>query len=156
MKSDDLTIFGHDGDLLIMNLRCKSAWIHYKEAVSCSGINGSRLSEKWFPSCRNHRFLQPDRWGKTFRNTHAAYRVCDKVELITPARFLFDAGSTPKLWNMKMLQDEHLKVIEYEEDASKIFPNTEIKGGVAITYREDVYMGFARKDVERTKVNTKK
>ncbi len=55
-----------------------------------------------------------------------------------------------------MLQDEHLKVIEYEEDASKIFPNTEIKGGVAITYREDVYMGFARKDVERTKVNTKK
>ena len=66
----------------------------------------------------------------------AAYRVCDKVELITPARFLFDAGSIPKLWNAKMLQDEHLKVMKYEEDASKIFPNTEIKGGVAITYRD--------------------
>lgn len=65
-----------------------------------------------------------------------AYAISDRVELITPARFLFDAGSTPKKWNQKMLNDEHLKVEHYEPDASKIFPDTDIKGGVAITYRD--------------------
>lgn len=66
----------------------------------------------------------------------AAYEVADKVELITPGRFLFNAGKTKKEWNEKMLNDPHLKVFHYEEDASKMFPNTEIKGGVAITYRD--------------------
>lgn len=65
-----------------------------------------------------------------------AYKVADKVELIHPARFLFNAGSTPKTWNQKMLADPHLKVLHYEQDASKIFANTEIKGGVAITYHD--------------------
>ena len=67
----------------------------------------------------------------------AAYEVCDKAEFITPARFLFNAGKTPKAWNEKMLKDPHFKVQHYEEDASVIFPNTEIKGGVAITYRDE-------------------
>lgn len=65
----------------------------------------------------------------------SAYSVADKVELIHPARFLFNAGSTPKAWNQKMLNDEHFKVLDYEQDSSKIFRNTDIKGGVAITYR---------------------
>lgn len=63
------------------------------------------------------------------------YELANVVELITPARFLFDAGQTPKAWNRKMLEDPHLKVLYYEPDASKIFPNTDIKGGVAISYR---------------------
>ena len=66
----------------------------------------------------------------------AAYGIADKVEMIHPARFLFNAGSTPKAWNEKMLNDEHFKVLDYEGDASKIFPNTDIKGGVAITYHD--------------------
>lgn len=66
-----------------------------------------------------------------------AYEVADAVELIHPARFLFKAGSTPKAWNQKMLEDPHLKVLEYESDASRIFKNTEIKGGVAITYHDN-------------------
>ena len=66
----------------------------------------------------------------------AAYTVANKVELIHPARFLFNAGSTPKAWNQKMLNDNHFKVMEYEEDCSKVFSNTEIKGGIAITYRD--------------------
>ena len=66
-----------------------------------------------------------------------AYKVADKVELIHPARFLFNAGSTPKAWNQKMLSDPHLKVLHYEQDASRIFANTEIKGGVAITYHDE-------------------
>ncbi|NMC59790.1 MAG: hypothetical protein GYA51_10480, partial [Candidatus Methanofastidiosa archaeon] len=64
-----------------------------------------------------------------------AYKIADKVELITPARFLFNAGATGKAWNEKMLSDEHLKVLYFEQDSSKIFPNTDIKGGVAVTYR---------------------
>jgi len=66
----------------------------------------------------------------------AVYEVGTVVELITPARFLFNAGRTPKAWNSKMLNDEHLKVLKYESDASKIFSMAEIKGGVAITYRD--------------------
>ena len=62
-------------------------------------------------------------------------KVADAVELITPARFLFNAGQTPKAWNQKMLDDPYLKVLFYEQDAAKIFPNTDIKGGVAVTYR---------------------
>lgn len=66
----------------------------------------------------------------------AAYTVSDRVELITPARFLFNAGKTPKVWNQKMLADPHLKVLYYEQESDKIFPNTDIKGGVVITYRD--------------------
>ncbi|MCO4648919.1 Type II restriction endonuclease [Streptococcus infantarius subsp. infantarius] len=63
-----------------------------------------------------------------------AYQLSDKVILITPARFLFNAGSTPKAWNKKMLEDKYLKVIYFEQNSSNIFPNTDIKGGVAVTY----------------------
>ena len=64
-----------------------------------------------------------------------ANKIGDVVELITPARFLFNAGQTSKAWNRKMLDDPHFKVLYYEQDASKIFPNTDIKGGIAISYR---------------------
>nr|WP_288828359.1 Eco57I restriction-modification methylase domain-containing protein [uncultured Clostridium sp.] len=65
------------------------------------------------------------------------YIIADKVELITPARFLFNAGQTPKKWNEKMLNDEHLKVLYFEQNAASVFPNTDIKGGVAITYHDN-------------------
>lgn len=67
----------------------------------------------------------------------ASYKVGSSVMLITPARFLFNAGRTPKQWNEQMLNDEHLKVLYYEKDGEKVFPNTDIKGGVAITYRDE-------------------
>lgn len=65
-----------------------------------------------------------------------AYKIADKVCFITPARFLFNAGKTPKKWNAKMLSDEHLKVAFYEQNSQKVFEGTDIKGGVAITYRD--------------------
>lgn len=65
-----------------------------------------------------------------------AYKLSNKVELITPGRFLFNAGATSKTWNQKMLADEHLKVIYYSQKSSEVFANTDIKGGVAITYRD--------------------
>ena len=65
------------------------------------------------------------------------YKVAGKVELITPGRFLFDAGSTPKSWNQKMLGDSHLKVLEYHADAKKVFPTIiDLTGGVVITYHD--------------------
>jgi hypothetical protein len=66
-----------------------------------------------------------------------SYKVADVVEMIHPARFLFNAGSTPKQWNNDMLNDTHLKVKFYEQDSSKVFVNTDIKGGVAITYHDN-------------------
>ena len=67
---------------------------------------------------------------------NSAYEVGEKVELITPARFLFNAGSTPKAWNKQMLEDEHLKILHYEQKSDKIFSNTDIKGGVCISYHD--------------------
>ena len=65
------------------------------------------------------------------------YKIGRKAEFITPARFLFNAGKTPKDWNRKMLNDPHFKVLFYEQDSSKVFSNTDIKGGVSITYRDE-------------------
>lgn len=67
----------------------------------------------------------------------AAYTISDKVELITPARFLFNAGSTPKEWNNKMLNDEHFKVLSYVANSALVFQNTDVKGGIAISYRDE-------------------
>lgn len=67
-----------------------------------------------------------------------SYKLADLVTLITPARFLFNAGSTPKAWNEKMLKDEHLKIVKYEPNSANIFPQTDIKGGIAITLRDEL------------------
>jgi len=68
----------------------------------------------------------------------AAFDIGTKVVLITPARFLSNAGFTPKAWNEKMLADEHLKVAYFEPDSNRLFPGLAdpIKGGIAVTYRD--------------------
>lgn len=70
-----------------------------------------------------HRFMD-----ETFEVSKASL-------LITPARFLSNAGATPKAWNKKILNDPHIKVEYFNQNSSEVFPNTDIKGGVAITYR---------------------
>ena len=75
----------------------------------------------------------------------AAYGLADVVETITPGRFLFNAGKTSKEWNRKMLNDDCVKVLSYEQDSSKIFPTTNIKGGVAIILRNKNNSGSAIK-----------
>lgn len=64
----------------------------------------------------------------------SARAISTKSILITPARFLFNAGQTPDAWNERFLTDNHVKVVYYEQKSDKIFPNTDIKGGVAVTY----------------------
>ena len=65
-----------------------------------------------------------------------SYKISDKTVLVTPARFLANTGGTPKKWNHKMLNSRHLKVKFYELKSNKVFPGTDIKGGVVITYHD--------------------
>mgnify|MGYP002521321842 FL=1 len=65
----------------------------------------------------------------------SAYEMAGFVEMIHPARFLTNAGSTPKEWNKKMLGDPHLAILKFW--GKSIFDNTEIKGGLAISVRDD-------------------
>lgn len=55
------------------------------------------------------------------------------VCMVHPARFLFNAGATPKDWNIKMLNDPHISVVLYEPDSQKLFSGVEIKGGICVT-----------------------
>ncbi|MEZ4983623.1 MAG: Eco57I restriction-modification methylase domain-containing protein [Saprospiraceae bacterium] len=64
-----------------------------------------------------------------------AENLSEQYILISPARFLFNAGQTSKIWNEKMLSDKHLKVVLYEQDSSKLFEDTDIKGGLTILFR---------------------
>ena len=66
-----------------------------------------------------------------------SYALSEKVALITPARFLFNAGKTPSNWNQKMLNDSHIKVAFYENDSNNIFSDIAIPGGITITYRDE-------------------
>lgn len=68
---------------------------------------------------------------------NAAYEVGEKAVLITPARFLFNAGYTSKAWNEEMLNDPHLYVPIYVPDSGDLFPGTDIEGGIAVTYRDE-------------------
>lgn len=65
-----------------------------------------------------------------------SFQLSDIATVITPGRFLFNAGKTPKDWNASMLSDKHLKVVLYAINSEQIFPNVDIKGGVAITFRD--------------------
>ena len=70
---------------------------------------------------------------------HYFYDIAESLSsiytLISPARFLFNAGLTPSDWNYKMLNDEHLKVVYYNQDPTFFFKNVDIKGGIAILLR---------------------
>ncbi|MBQ0154412.1 MAG: Eco57I restriction-modification methylase domain-containing protein [Bacteroidales bacterium] len=64
-----------------------------------------------------------------------AFELSPIATLITPGRFLFNAGKTPSTWNQRMLNDTHLKVVRYNENSKVFFQNVDIKGGVAICMR---------------------
>ena len=59
-----------------------------------------------------------------------------------------------------MLSDKHLKVIHFKQVSNKIFANTDIKGGVAVTYRDitkdfgaiEIFSPFAELNSIRIKV----
>ena len=62
--------------------------------------------------------------------------------LIHPARFLFNAGKTPKEWNTKMLNNPHFRVAKYWVNSTDVFPSVDIKGGVSVTlWNKDIDFG---------------
>ena len=65
----------------------------------------------------------------------AGFNLSAIATFITPGRFLFDAGKTPKEFNESVLNDEHFKVIKFSHNSTDFFDNVDIKGGVAITMR---------------------
>lgn len=56
--------------------------------------------------------------------------------MIHPARFLFNAGKTPKEWNNSVLNNPKFKVVKYWANSTDVFPTVDIKGGVAVTYHD--------------------
>lgn len=68
------------------------------------------------------------------------------MELITPARFLSEAGATPKAWNRKMLDCDKLKILEYFGDSAKVFTQFDFK---AHFFKTDVKSTSSRKEVNR-------
>lgn len=66
-----------------------------------------------------------------------AEKISSKYCLVSPARFLFNAGSTSKDWNKKMLDNENLKVVSFSHNSSDMFPNTKITGGIAVIYYDE-------------------
>ena len=65
-----------------------------------------------------------------------AIRLGEKSTLIHPARFLFNAGKTPKEWNSSILNNPKFKVVKYWANSTDVFPSVDIKGGVAVTYHD--------------------
>ena len=84
-------------------------------------------------SVGDQKTMQPPIYHHFLDETYKCGKI---VELIHPARFLFNAGATPKSWNTKMLNDKHFKVLHYESNSKVIFSNQEIKAGVAISYHD--------------------
>ena len=89
-----------------------------------------------------------------------SYKISKKASLITPARFLSNAGGTPKTWNQQMLNNQHVKVSFLEQKSGNVFPGTDIKGGVAVTYYDaerefepiEVFVPFIEMNSIRKKV----
>ena len=92
----------------------------------------------------------------------ASFKMSSLVTLITPARFLFNAGKTPKDWNESVLNDPHFKVVKCFMNSASVFQNVDIKGGVAICMRDtDCNFGaikkyFVNNDLEEIYLKVKK
>ena len=114
-----------------------------KETLAVSDIKEKPMGKKLFDYVIGNPPYQEEMEGTSDKPVYnlfmdEAYKLADKVELITPARFLFGAGKTPKKWNEKMLADEHFKVLHYEAKSAIVFPDTDIKGGgLTVTYRDN-------------------
>ena len=50
-----------------------------------------------------------------------AYKISAASMLITPGRFLFNTGYTPKAWNQERLDDPHFKIVKYYYDYYEMF-----------------------------------
>ncbi|MBQ9407459.1 MAG: Eco57I restriction-modification methylase domain-containing protein [Desulfovibrio sp.] len=101
------------------------------------------MEEKLFDYVIGNPPYQEDREGDSNTATpvyhnfmNETYKISTASMLITPARFLFNTGYTPKIWNQERLHDTYFKIVKYYTNSSDVFKNVEIKGGVVISYRD--------------------
>ena len=100
-------------------------------------------------------------YDKFLDNYHAA---CNKVIMIHPARFLFNAGATSQDFNDRKLADVHFTILRYFPKSADVFSGVDIKGGIAITYRDEnkifgaiqIYIPFPELKSIFDKVTTRK
>lgn len=142
----DIPSFAEQTDCIIKDWRSKKI-LKFKEL---KGINTMK-----FDFCIGNPPYQRESVGANANDTpvyhlfyDAALSIGNKVELITPARFLFNAGGTPQDWNERMLNDIHLKIHRFEQDGTKFFPYADITGGIVITYHDN------QKEFEKIEVFT--
>lgn len=65
----------------------------------------------------------------------AASAISDEYVMVTPAKFLVNAGVTPKNWNRKMLNSSHYRVIKYYAKSSEVFGHAvRIAGGIVVSH----------------------
>lgn len=130
-------VYIHD---LVAKLQWKNGYKNYdlkKELYQKFNINN--LDMKFSAVVGNPPYQETTSWyNRQDPIYHHFYDAAEKIGkkycLITPARFLFNAGLTPKEWNIKMLKSNHIRVNYYNANSAELFPNTDIKGGVAIVY----------------------
>ena len=133
-------INAHAFDDLIMQLKEKPE--QFREKVSRGSFWNKEVKEMKFDAIVGNPPYQETVMGSVNDKPiyhlfmDAAFHLSEKVSFITPARFLFNAGATPEIWNKKVLDDEHFKVIYYTSNSTDVFPNVDIKGGVVVTYRD--------------------
>ena len=70
-----------------------------------------------------------------------AFHKASVVEVVTPGRFLFNAGKTPSEWNERVLSDSHFRVLLYFGDSREVFQSVRFMGGVAVTCRDIQHQG---------------
>ncbi len=66
-----------------------------------------------------------------------AFGLSRIASFVTPARYIFNVGKTPSSWNQERLQDAHFKVAKYSAKSADMFPNVDIKGGIAVSIRNE-------------------
>jgi len=127
-------VFGGFSDINDANLQCRD--------LTETAKNGGNLGMKFDVVVGNPPYQDENVGGSTSNDPiyNYFYDLAEQISpqycLISPARFLSRAGYTPKNWNDKMLNDEHLKVVFYEQKSANVFPNTDIKGGVVVIVRD--------------------
>ena len=67
----------------------------------------------------------------------AAYEVGKKVVLITPRASSFNAGFTPEGLEREDARRPPSECRHYAPNSDELFPGTDIKGGIVVTYRDE-------------------
>lgn len=140
---EQMTLFGAEDDTEEKAPLCKvRRWrmkktVFYKEIEEKEG--NSMTGRKFDVVIGNPPYQDSDsvnnRSGAVYQLFYdAARKISNEALLVTPARFLFNTGLTPKDWNQKMLNDDHFKIVDYFPKSADIFPSTEIKAGIVISY----------------------